>query len=172
MSRTARLVVPGMPHHITQRGTRRFNVFHDEADRLDYLSLFAENCHEFRLAIVAYCLMTNHVHYIAIPERTDSIARVFHRVHGTYSKRFNIKHGFVGHLWQERPFSCVLDEDHFWNAIRYVEQNPVRAGMVRNAIDYRWSRRLPIAKVERTNCWAHEEMSLQRSQIGPRGWAA
>jgi len=92
MARTARLVVPGMPHHITQRGTRRF---------------------EFLLRIVAYCLMTNHVHYIAIPERSDSIRRVFHRVNGTHSKHFNIKYGLVGHLWQERPFSCVLDSAHF-----------------------------------------------------------
>jgi putative transposase len=139
MARTARLVVPGMPHHITQRGTRRFDVFRDEADRLDYLALFAGSCREFRLRIVAYCLMTNHVHYIAIPERLDSIRRVFHRVHGTHSKHFNIKHGFVGHLWQERPFSCVLDSVHFRNAIRYVEQNPVRARMAEHAADYRWS---------------------------------
>jgi putative transposase len=139
MPRTARLVVPGMPHHITQRGTRRFDVFRDQADRLDYLALLVDSCREFLLRVVAYCLMTNHVHYIAIPERRDSIRRVFHRVHGTYSKRFNIKHGFVGHLWQERPFSCVLAASHYTNAIRYVEQNPVRAHMVESAADYRWS---------------------------------
>jgi len=139
MARTARLVVPGMPHHITQRGTRRFDVFRDEADRLEYLSLLADSCRQFLLRVVAYCLMTNHVHYIAIPERLDSIRRVFHRVHGTHSKHFNIKHGFVGHLWQERPFSCVLDCAHFRNAIRYVEQNPMRAGMAEHPADYRWS---------------------------------
>jgi len=139
MPRTARVVVPGMPHHITQRGSRRFDVFRDEADRLEYLTLFAESCREFLLRIVAYCLMTNHVHYVAIPERPDSIRRVFHRVHGTHAHRFNIKYGFVGHLWQERPFSCVLDEAHLYNAVRYVEQNPVRAGMVAKPSDYRWS---------------------------------
>jgi len=139
MPRTARVIVPGMPHHITQRGTRRFDVFRDEADRLEYIQLFSKWCREFYLAIVAYCMMTNHVHFVAIPERPDSVHRVFHRVHGTYAKRFNLKYEFVGHLWQERPFSCVLDESHFRNAIRYVERNPVRAGMVTHAADYRWS---------------------------------
>jgi putative transposase len=135
----ARVVVPGMPHHITQRGSRRSVVFQDESDRFDYLNLFTESCRQFHLRIVAYCLMTNHVHYIAIPDLSDSIYRVFHRSHGTYSKRFNKKYGFVGHLWQERPYSCVLDEAHFWNGVRYVEQNPVRARMIRDAADYPWS---------------------------------
>jgi putative transposase len=139
MARTARVVVPGLPHHITQRGTRRFDVFRDEADRRDYLALFAESCDRFLLRTAAYCLMTNHVHFVAIPEHADSIHRVFHRVSCLHSKHFNKKYGFVGHLWQERPFSCVLDEPHFWSAIRYVEQNPVRAGMVATPSDYRWS---------------------------------
>ena len=138
MPRTARVVIPGTPLHITQRGSRHFDVFRDEADRLDYLKLFSECCREFLLRIVAYCLMTNHVHFVAIPEREDSIARVFHRAHGAHAQRFNIKYGLVGHLWQERPFSCALDEAHLWNAIRYVEQNPVRAGMVSRAADFRW----------------------------------
>ncbi len=143
-----------MPHHITQRETRRFDVFRDEAGRLDYLTLF-RNCREFFLRIIfliaapyracirsrirAHCLMTNQAHYIAIPERPDLTRKVFHCVHGTHSRRFNIMYGFVGHLWQERPFSCVLDEPHVWSAIRYVERNPVRAAMVMKAADYRWS---------------------------------
>ncbi len=139
MPRTARVIVPGMPHHITQRGTRRFDVFRDEADRLEYIRLLSNCCREFHLGILAYCLMSNHIHLVAIPERVDSVHRVFRRAHGTYAQRFNIKYGFVGHLWQERPFSCILDEAHLRNAIRYVERNPVRAGMVANAVDYRWS---------------------------------
>jgi putative transposase len=139
MSRTARVIVPGIPLHITQRGTRRFDVFRDIADRLEYIKLLSNWCREFHLSILAYCLMTNHVHYVAIPERTDSVHRVFRRAHGTYAKRFNTEYGFVGHLWQERPNSCLLDEAHLWSAIRYVERNPVRAGMVVNAVDYRWS---------------------------------
>jgi putative transposase len=83
--------------------------------------------------------MTNHAHFVAIPEREDSVHRVFHRANGTYANRFNRKYGFVGHLWQERPNTSILDESHLWNAIRYVERNPVRARMVSNAADYRWS---------------------------------
>lgn len=139
MPRVARVVVPGMPHHITQRGSRRYEVFRDEADRLEYLELLCGCCRDGRLRIVAYCLMTNHVHFVAVPERLDSIERVFHRLDGTHAQRFNIKYGFVGHLWQERPFSCVLDPAHLLSTVRYVEQNPVRARMVGKASDYRWS---------------------------------
>jgi putative transposase len=139
MSRTARVVVPGMPMHITQRGSRRFDVFRDDEDRLDYLKLLRDCCRDYCFRIVAYCLMTNHVHYVAVPERLDSISLAFHRLNGAHSQRFNRKHGFLGHLWQERPFSCVLDESHLVHAVRYVEFNPVRARMVGDAADYPWS---------------------------------
>jgi len=139
MPRSARVVVPGAPHHVTQRGTRRFIVYNDEADRLFYMELLRETCPVFGLQILAYCLMTNHVHYVAIPQGADSIYRVFHRVHGLYAQHFNTKYQLVGHLWQDRPFSCVLDGPHVLNAIRYVERNPVRAHMVARAEDYRWS---------------------------------
>lgn len=135
----ARVVLPGEPHHITQRGIRRFNVFLDDADRHTYLNLFVENSRRFSLRILAYCLMTNHVHFVVIPERKDSIWKTFHRCHCIYAAKFNMKHEFSGHLWQNRPFSCVLDEAHLWAAVRYVERNPVRAGMVERAEGYPWS---------------------------------
>jgi len=139
MPRIARVVVPGAPHHVTQRGVRRYDIFRDVTDRLDYLKVIAKSCRQFRLHILSYCLMTNHVHFIAVPDEVDSLYRVFHRAHGIYAQNFNVKYGLVGHLWQGRPYSCVLEESHFWNAIRYVEQNPVRAGMVERAVDYPWS---------------------------------
>ena len=83
--------------------------------------------------------MTNHIHLIAIPERPDSIWKTFHRCHGRYAVMFNQKYGVTGHLFQGRPFSCVLDNKHFWTAIRYVERNPVRAGFVAKAQEYEWS---------------------------------
>jgi putative transposase len=135
----ARVVLPGVPHHITQRGIRRFDVFRDEADREMYLKLLRESCQRFHLRIAAYCLMTNHVHFVAIPGRSDSVGRTFHRCHGVYAKRFNSKYTLTGHLWQARPFSCALDEEHFRAAVRYVERNPVRACMVDRAEDYPWS---------------------------------
>src|SRR3954468_5082022 len=139
MSRTARVVAPGMPMHITQRGSRRLDVFRDESDRIDYLKLLRDCCRDYGMRLLAYCLMTNHVHLVAIPDRLDSIRLVFHRLNGTHSQRFNRKYNFVGHLWQERPFSCLLDESYLMNAIRYVEQNPMRAKMVVDPADYRWS---------------------------------
>ena len=126
MSRMPRVVLPGVAHHITQRGVRRSNVFLENADRHLYLDLFLENCHRFLLHVLAYCLMTNHVHFVAIPERRDSIWKTFHRCHSVYATKFNMKYEFSGHLWQGRPFSCVLDEAHLWAAALYVERNPVQ----------------------------------------------
>jgi putative transposase len=120
----------------------------------------------YGLVIRAYSLMPNHVHHVAVPERTDSVAKTFHRAQGMYSKRFNEKHGYVGHLWQERPFSCVLSEAHTRNAIRYVENNPVRAGMVSTAEEYRWSS-------ARAHCNGESDPLLDFSE--PRaieGWSA
>ena len=139
MCRIARVVFPGSPHHITQRGIRRFDIFRDDEDRNFYLKLFAESSRRFGLRVCAYCLMTNHVHFVAIPERKDSIWKTFHRCHGVYAVRFNIKYALAGHLFQGRPFSSVLDERHFWAAIRYVERNPVRAAIVERAEEYAWS---------------------------------
>jgi len=139
MSRIARVVVPGMPHHVTQRGIRRLVVFRDDPDRRLYLDLFAESAQRYGLTIRSYALMPNHVHFIVTPLRPDSINKAFHRCHGVYANRFNEKYSLVGHLWQQRPFSCVLSERHLRNALRYVETNPVRAALVTKASDYEWS---------------------------------
>jgi len=139
MPRIARVVLPEIPHHVTQRGIRRFNVFLDETDCEVYLELLRDGSRRHHVRIAAYCLMTNHVHIVAIPEHPDSLSRLFHFAHGVYATRFNIKHGLTGHLWQARPFSSCLDDFHLWAAIRYVERNPVRAHMVDRAEDYRWS---------------------------------
>ena len=139
MSRMARVVCPEVPHHITQRGVRRFNVFLDESDHRRYLDLLQHYSKKFGLGITSYCVMTNHVHIVGVPKLEDSIAKVFRDCHGVYASEFNKKYGKTGHVWQARPFSCALDEAHTWAAIRYVERNPVRAGMVARAEDYPWS---------------------------------
>jgi putative transposase len=139
MCRLARVVLPGFPHHITQRGIRRFDIFRDRKDRELYLDLFEESSRRFGLRICAYCLMTNHVHFVGIPLHKDSIWKTFHRCHGVYAVKFNAKYDLAGHLFQGRPYSSVLDERHFWSAMRYVEQNPVRAGMVVKAEEHEWS---------------------------------
>ena len=139
MSRIARVVVPGSPHHITHRGIRRSDVFWEDADRLRYLDLFRSSCKEFLLRIWAFCLMSNHVHYVAVPEEPDSIAKVFHSSHGKYGEYFNEKYGLTGNLWEGRPHSSVMDDSHTFSAVRYVEMNPVRAGIVAKPGDYKWS---------------------------------
>jgi len=114
-------------------------VFLEEVDYLRYLGILAHYARQFCLGIEAYCLMTNHIHIVGIPEHKDSIGKVFRDCHWNYAAEFNEKYGKVGHLWQARPFSSVLDETHERAAVRYVERNPVRAGIVARAEDYRWS---------------------------------
>jgi putative transposase len=165
MSRKARLIVPGKAHHIVQRGSRRLNVFRDVRDRLSYIDFFGESCAMYGLTIHAYSLMPNHVHYVAVPECPDSVAKTFHRAHGMYSNWFNEKHELVGHLWQERPFSCVMSEAHCSNAMRYIENNPVRAGLVSLASEYRWSS-------ARAHCYGEPDPLLNSAETGAiPGWA-
>ena len=139
MGRLRRVVVPGLPHHITQRGVRRCPVFCDDRDRKIYLELLSEASELFGLSIRSYTLMTNHVHLIAVPEREDSIGKTLRDTHGPYASYFNRRYRFCGHLWQARFHSSPMDDVHFWAGVRYVENNPVRAGMVERAQDYPWS---------------------------------
>jgi|WetSurMetagenome_2_1015567.scaffolds.fasta_scaffold08232_4 putative transposase len=139
MPRIARVVIPGIPHHITQRGNRRQNVFYSDADRREYLQLIFEYSVRAGLLILAYCLMTNHLHLIGIPTLAITLEKVFKPVHTRYAQHFNKIVGSCGRVWQSRFYSCPLDDDHLWQAIRYVERNPVRAGMVLRAEDYPWS---------------------------------
>ncbi len=139
MSRNARCILPQLPYHVTQRGTNRQTVFFSTADRKIYLSLFAAQQRDAGVRVLAYCLMSNHVHFVVIPERADSLAVLFRRVHGAYAQAFNARRRRSGHLWQNRFYSCPLSERHLWIALRYVEANPVRALLVGRAEQYRWS---------------------------------
>jgi putative transposase len=139
MSRVARVVVPGYPHHVTQRGNRRADVFADDDDRMFYLALLRTYAIKHRVDFWAYCLMPNHVHFIAVPSSETSLGAVFHDTHSVYTLRFNQRSGLCGHVFQGRFYSTALDDDHLWAAVRYVERNPVRAGIVEIAQDYRWS---------------------------------
>ena len=139
MPRVARRVFPGLPHHIVQRGNRREDVFFSNADRLIYLRWLREYCAFYRVDVLAYCLMTNHVHAVAIPSHEAAFEDLFRSLHTRYAMRVNRVLGSSGHVWQGRFFSSVLDESYLYAAVRYVERNPVRAGMVANAADYRWS---------------------------------
>ena len=139
MARLARVVVPGYPHHITQRGNRRLPTFFSDDDYEAYLALLAEQCAAHGVRIWAWCLMPNHVHLVAVPKTAEGLARAIGEAHRRYTRRINFREGWRGHLWQERFFSCVLDARHALAAVRYVERNPVRAGLVKRAWEWPWS---------------------------------
>lgn len=137
--RISRVVVPGLMHHVTQRGNNRQDVFLTDADREAYLQILRLQAAKCRLGVLAYCLMTNHVHLVVVPQDETSMARAIGRTHFTYAQRFNTDHGRSGHLWQGRFYSCAMESGHELAALRYVEQNPVRAGLVGEAWRYPWS---------------------------------
>lgn len=137
--RSARLVQPGLPHHVTQRGNERKQVFFTDADRRFYLDLIADRAPLFGVQVWAWCLMIHHVHWVVVPAAPTALARLFGYAHGEYARYRNRLRRTVGHLWQARFFSCPLDDAHLWPALAYVERNPVRAGIVSAAEHYVWS---------------------------------
>ena len=139
MARIARVVAPGIPHHVTQRGNRRQQTFFLDEDYQVYLELMSEWCAKYKVQIWAYCLMPNHVHLIAVPETKDSLNLAIGEAHRRYSRRINFRKGWRGHLWQGRFSSFILDENYLLACTRYVELNPVRAGMVAKPEAWRWS---------------------------------
>ena len=139
MPRFARVVIPGCSHHITQRGNNRQAVFFVEDDYRVYLGLLAEQASKHSLSIDGYCLMPNHIHLVATPAKEESLAKAVGRTHFLYTQYVNRFHSRCGHLWQNRFYSCPLDEKHFYQALAYVERNPVKAKMCRLAWRYPWS---------------------------------
>ena len=139
MARLARVVAPGLPHHVTQRGNRGQKVFFSDGDRWAYLEFVADAAGRFGVRIWAWCLMPNHVHFVAVPERENSLALCFGRAHTRYTRRVNLRKGVGGYLWQGRFASSPMDEPHLYAVVRYVERNPVRAGLVRLPWRYEWS---------------------------------
>jgi len=139
MARIARLVVPNHPHHVTQRGNRRQPVFFGDDDYLVYLALMQDACKRAETAVLAYCLMPNHVHLIMVPRHEDGLRGAIAEAHRRYTRRINFRQGWRGHLWQERFHSLVMDEKHLAAAVPYVELNPVRARLCDRAEQWRWS---------------------------------
>lgn len=139
MPKHERIVAPGFPHHIVQRGHRRQRVFFCDDDKTRYLHLLQIFGKREGLKIWAYCLMENHVHLVAVPAHLDSFKRGLGIAHWKYSLLINMREDWKGHLWQGRFFSCPLDESYARAAVRYAELNPVRAGLVERAEDYGWS---------------------------------
>ena len=139
MPRLARAIAVGYAHHITQRGNNRQAVFFVDQDRQVYLELLQEQAGKYGLEILAYCLMDNHIHLVAIPHEEEALAKAVGRTHVRYTQYINRFHKRSGHLWQGRFYSCALDGRHLWLALKYVELNPLRAKLCRRAWQYAWS---------------------------------
>lgn len=139
MARQRRLNEAGTYHHITARGVDRCAVFLDDQDRRQYLALLSEAHQRFGCRVAAFCLMTNHIH-LTVRDDCGSLSRTLHWLNGVYAKRFNLKHGRTGHLFERRFWSSMLDSDAYLTTCAiYVHRNPVEAGMVERPEDYRWS---------------------------------
>ncbi|MDB5704390.1 MAG: transposase [Sphingomonas bacterium] len=139
MARLPRLVIPGLPHHVTQRGNGRAQTFFEEADYALYRDLFAEAATRAGCAVWAYCLMPNHIHAIVVPSDEDGLRRTFGDLHRRYTGYINARARRTGHLWQGRFGSVAMDEAHLHHALRYVSLNPVRARLAKRAEEWGWS---------------------------------
>jgi putative transposase len=139
MARLARLVLPGVPYHVTQRGNRRQQTFFEEGDYALYRDLLSEAARRAGTRVWSYCLMPNHVHLIVVPADEDGLRRTFADAHRRYTAFINARHRWTGHLWQGRYGAVAMDEGHLGAAARYVALNPVRALLVDRAGDWPWS---------------------------------
>jgi putative transposase len=139
MPRSARIVIPDIAHHVIQRGNRQQTIFFSDDDRQGYLDLLKIAMRKTQTRCLAWCLMDNHVHLVLVPTNADGLRATLAVVHTAYSQRINTAHGVTGHLFQGRFLSYPMDDAHMMVAARYVENNPVAAGMVDRAEEYRWS---------------------------------
>lgn len=140
MPRIARAVAAGFPHHVIQRGNNREKIFFDKEDKEKYLSLVKKYSDKWESPVLAYCLMSNHVHILTKPKKEESLYKMMQAVTLCYTQHLNRKYERTGRLWESRYHSCVVDkEKYLWAVARYIEQNPVRARMVKNAEDYSYS---------------------------------
>ncbi len=138
MARQARVVAPGYPHHITQRGNRRQPTFFEPSDYRLYLQLLVEECHKSKVEVWSYCLMPNHVHLIVVPDSEDGLRQAIGHTHRRYTRAINDRMEWRGYLWQGRFASSPMDETYLLAATRYIELNPVRANLVANPEDFQW----------------------------------
>jgi putative transposase len=139
MPRPARLVLPGLPHHVTQRGNGRARTFFGADDYRRYLDLLRASCRKAGTAVWAWCLMPNHVHLILVPAGEDGLRATLAPLHARYAGEINRREGGCGHLWQDRFASVPMDDAHLYACLRYVELNPVRARLADRPEDWPWS---------------------------------
>jgi putative transposase len=168
MGRLARVVAADVPHHLTQRGNGRRFVLDCDADRSVYLKLLRENLALYKVSLIGYCLMSNHIHLIAVPGTADGLAQALKHTHGRYASYWNVAHQSSGHVWQGRYYSCPLDEPHLWEALRYTELNPLRAALVREAESWPWSSAASHCGTQPADDWL--ALEIWRSNWAPSEW--
>ncbi len=140
MSRIARITIPDFPHHVVQRGNNRKKIFFYDSDKKVYLNLVENFSKKWICDILAYCLMPNHVHFLIVPQRENSLAKMMQGLSLTYTQFFNKKYKRTGRLWECRFYSSIVNRDgYIYNLIRYIYANPVRANLVNRPEDYPWS---------------------------------
>lgn len=139
MPRMARLVVPGYPHHVTQRGNRRQTTFFCDKDYQYYIELISAYTKKYDTEVWAYCLMPNHVHLVMVPRDENGLRAPLSEAHRRYTRYINVREDWRGHLWQERFHSFVMDEIYLLAAVRYVERNPIDANLCDSPFEWRWS---------------------------------
>jgi putative transposase len=139
MSMLPRVVAPGLPHQVTQRGNRGQRTLFPDQDYAEYRDLLADSCRRCGTQVLAYCLMPNHVHFIMVAADAMGSRNALGEAHRRYTRMINFREGWRGHLGQERFHSFVMDEQHLLAAVRYVERNPVRARLCARPEGWPWS---------------------------------
>jgi putative transposase len=139
MARLSRVVIPGIPHHVTQRGNGRAQTFFSDADYALYRDLLAASCRDAGVEVWAWVFMPNHVHLVLVPADTDGLRRVLALTHRRYAGHIHARMKRTGHFWQGRFGAVAMDEPHLVAALRYIALNPVRAGLAERPQDWRWS---------------------------------
>ena len=168
MPRGSRIVIADVAHHVTQRGNGRQDLLASDVERSVYLDLLRQGLRKHELSVLGYCLMSNHVHFIAVPRQAVDLAETFRQVHGRYASYWNAAHSSTGHAWQGRFYSCPMDAGHLWTALRYAELNPVRARMVDKAVDWPWSSAAVHCGMAEPNI--ELEMATWRQQWSEASW--
>ena len=139
MARLPRFVLENVVHHVVARGVNRQRIFRTGYDKKKYLKRFAKIAEEEKVSVHGFCLMNNHVHWLLTPSNPKGLARLFQRVHTWWAVVYNRKNGRTGHLFQNRYHSSPLDEKHYWEALRYVELNPKKAGLIKRPDEFEFS---------------------------------
>ena len=171
MARCARMILPGVPHHVVARGVDGLCIFLSGSDKRRYLKRFVRIADEVGVTVHAYCLMNNHVHWLVTPQKEASLAKLFQRLHTSWAGFYNRRERRTGHLFQNRYHSTPVDENHYWTALRYIEVNPRRAGLIESLQDWEHS----SAKAHLTGTedpLIKLALEAWRYRFGPAQWRA